>query len=54
MANATWMDGFLLECVLPMAVLMGGALVVLGAFEVGGRIRAKIKGEEWVSPINWW
>lgn len=47
------MDGMMFEVFMPLFVMGGLALISMAAVEIGGRIRAKMKGEEWVSPFIW-
>jgi len=49
----TMIDGLIFEVAIPLMALGGLFMVTLIGCEVFGRIRAKIKGEKWESPIVW-
>ena len=53
MDNGTFMDAFVIEFMVPMVALGVFFFTVVGAVEVGGRIRAKVRGEKWESPFVW-
>lgn len=46
-------DGLIFEVAIPMFALGALFAVTVAGFEIVGRIRAKVKGEKWESPIVW-
>ena len=46
-----FVDGFAVEFLVPCAMLGGFAVVFAGAYEVVGRVHAKITGRKYESPF---